>query len=315
MNIRLSAIVCVPVVVAVLSGCSHKDIVCPGSEPRAVAVAFDWSLAPGSDVDGMTVYFYPAASGSRIWRFDIAGRDGGDVELPVGEYRMIAVNNDLPGVMFSGQDAYDTFTASARRASGGAAMAATGMLYGGNVQDISVSLCGVSYRLPDGQMKECPRNLIRCRPDSLSTVYDVTLRDVKGMERVRSAAARINGVAESVALGSGSTGSAACAASLGLERVEGENALAGSTTAFGTPDGPPGFTMSVSVTRTDGLNISKSFDVTGQVINSPYPRHVSIVVDGMEIPAENPPDGPDDDDVGITVGVDGWQVVEIELFN
>ena len=53
---------------------------------------------------------------------------------------------------------------------------------------------------------------------------------------------------------------------------------------------------------------SKTFDVTDQVMNSKYPKDVYIHIKGLDIPEA---DTPSDPDVGISVGVDGWQLIEI----
>lgn len=295
------------------ASCGHKEIVCPGDSVRTIDVKFIWNKAPGADVDGMTLYFYPVSDWTRMWRFDIAGHDGGKVELPAGRYRMIAVNNDLPGIEFDGADTFNGLTARARSA-GGTSVRPTGMLYAAVVDNLEVTLCGVEYTLEDGSCKECPKSLVRCYPDSLSTVYTVVFRDIKGVDRVRSATARLDGVASSMTVRSGITGDGTCSIPITLASGgDGPAVLRGSTTGLGTPAGVPGFTLTIAVTRTDGKSFSKSFDVTDQVINSPWQRNVYIYIDGLEIPEGTPPDPPSDDDVGIIVDVDGWHVIDIYL--
>lgn len=295
---------------AVLCGCGHKDIVCPGAEPRPVAVLFMWDKAHEACVDGMTLYFYPLSAGGRMWRFDIAGMDGGAVELPVGRYRMLSVNNDLPGVTFSSVGSYETFEANARIASNGRAYP-TGMLYAACVQDVEVTLCGVSYRLPDGSVKDCPMGVVRCAPDSVATVYDISLTNLKGGGNVRSITAMLSGIASSVIVATGSRGDSTCAVSSALEQVA-ATTWTGTTTGLGTPSGAPSFMLDIRVETTRGSIWSKRLDVTGQVTGCRNPRHVIIIVDGLEIPEDTAPDIPDGD-VGIAVGVDGWKEIEIDL--
>ena len=300
---------------AALSGCRQKEIVCPGNDPHRVDVMFMWDNAPGAEVDGMAVYFYPLDNGGRMWRFNIAGRDGGAVELPLGRYRMLAVNNDLPGITFSDQTSFDGFIASARRvgpAGADGVVGSTGMLYGGCVKDIDVTICGVTYTMNDGAVKECPFGLIRCYPDSLATVYNVTLGDVIGMERVRSASATLCGVASTLSVATGASGETACSIGLGLSADEERTSLSGCTMGLGTPRGVPSFELIVTVTCTDGHVVQKSFDVTGQILASRTPHNVFIRIDGLEIPEVDPDTPPGDDDVGMIVGVDGWQVIEID---
>lgn len=294
------------------ASCGHKEIVCPADSVSTIDVKFVWDKAPGAEVDGMTLYFYPVSDWTRMWRFDIAGHEGGKVELPAGRYRLIAVNNDLPGIEFTGTDTFNGLTARARMADGTSATRPSGMLYGAVIDNLEVTLCGVEYTLEDGSCKECPKSLVRCYPDSMATVYTAVLRDIKGMDRVRSASARLDGVASSVTVRSGTTGDGTCTIPIQLSQTaEGGAELRGSSSGLGTPAGVPGFTLTIAVTRTDGKSFSKSFDVTDQVIHSPWTRNVHIYIDGLEIPEGTPPDPPDDDDVGIIVDVDGWHVIDI----
>ncbi len=285
----------------------------PGGENRTVTVCFMWDKAQNADVGGMTVYFYPTDGIGRIWRFDIPGRDGGPVELPTGRYRMLAVNNDLPGITFSGQDSFDEFTANTRRDIGTTVVQPTGMLYGGKVVDVDVSACCVDYLTSGGVTKECPMGVIRCYPDSLSTIYHVTFSNIKGSERLRSASARLAGIASTMKVSTGLGGDSVCATTFPLTMsTDATPRLTGLTSGLGNPAGTPAFTLSITVTRTDGKSFVKNFDVTQQVLNSSTPRNVFINIEGLEIPDSEIPDQPGGD-VGLVVGVDGWQVIEIDI--
>lgn len=297
-------------VALLLGSCTHKDIVCPGSEPHPLEIAFMWDEAPDATVDGMTVYFFPADTHSKLWRFDIPGRDGGSVELPAGRYSMIAVNNDLRGVTFSQPGTYDDFSAFARTvANSSSTVLPTGMLYGAAMDDVQVTMCGVSYRMPDGNIKDCPYGLVRCYPDSMSVIYHVILRDIEGLDRLVSASARLSGIAASIRVRSGECGADTCATSFALERAEGTS-MTGVTSGLGTPSADARFMLEIAIRRTDRATFVKTMDVTGQVLNSPYPRNVYIYIDSLQIPDNPRPDNPGTD-VGIDVGVDGWHEVEI----
>ena len=69
--------------------------------------------------------------------------------------------------------------------------------------------------------------------------------------------------------------------------------------------------MEIIVTTSHG-KYSKTFDVTDQIMNSMHPKDVYINIKGLDIPAADTPTNPDSkDDVGISVGVDGCQLIEI----
>lgn len=294
---------------ALASACHQQDILCPGGAVRPVNVAFNWESAPQARVEGMTLYFFPKSPGGKVWRFDIPGRNGGTVDLPTGRYRMIAVNNDLPGITFSGQNSESTYTASARTEGG-----PTGMLYGGSVSDIDLSLCGVSYTTPEGTCKECPYNVVRCSPDSLATVYHIIVKKATGLEKTRGVTARLSGIASTMNLSSGIRGPVCCANTFSLNAPEDKTAyaLTGETSGLGSPtDASPDFTLTVTATRTDGTKTSTDINVTQQVLNSRHPRCVYITVDSLSIPdTPNPPSS--GDDVGLVVGVDGWTEITID---
>lgn len=294
-----------------LSGCSHKEILCPSDGMRTVEVRFSWELASEASPEGMTVYFFPVSQGARIWRFDIPGREGGHVELPPGTYRLLAVNNDLPGITFTSQESFGAFAARARSARSADLLGSTGMLYGCTVGNVEVTVCGVTYTSSDGAAKECPLGVIRCRPDSLSTVYRIELRDCRGLENVRSVTGRLQGVAPEFRVADRIPEGEPAASALTFTRAG--STLKGAVTGFGSPAGyPPRFTLILQVVRKDGSVIVKNIDVTAQVINSKNPRSVFIILEGLEIPDGDKPVDPGGD-VGIEVGVDGWQVIDIEL--
>lgn len=303
-------------ILALQCGCSHKDILCPGNEPRTLTVRFMWDHAPKAEPAGMTAYFFPLSEGTRMWRFDIAGRDGGTVELPPGEYRFLAVNNDLPGVLFGGQDSFDTFSARARGAGASGVLGSTGMLYGCTVERVEVTICGINYITQEGMVKECRKGLLRCSPDSLSTVYNVILRQCTGLDKVKSVTGLLHGVAPELLVAEDMAQGAPQALAVNMS-ASGSTAtgttLTGAAAGFGAPAGrEPAFTLEVRATRHDGKVITKSFDVTSQVINSINPKNVFIILEGIDFPDAAEPPGPDDD-VGIEVGVDGWHVIEIEF--
>lgn len=307
------------ILAAVMStGCDHREIVCPAGEATPLKVAFSWDNAPDAHPEGMTLYFYAANGGCR--RFDMSGRDGGRFELPIGHYDMIAVNNDLPGVSIENYEQYHSVSAVARPTGSGAAQETpsvrpTGMLYGGVVNDIEVTMCGVSYRRPDGTLKECPGGLIRCSPDSLAKVYHVIFLNVKGIDRISVAEGMISGMASELRLCDNMTGSGACRVAFPLDTVSGRSGeLRGLTTGFGAPEhhtvSPSQFSLTIRTKLKNGKIYSKTYDVSRQVENFLQKNTIIIIIDDLEIPADPSEEVGDD---GFDVGVSDWNTVEIEL--
>lgn len=303
--------VCVPAMALILQSCSHSAIICPEGGGRVIDVRFVWDEAPDAMPDGMTLYFFPLDSGGSIWRFDIAGREGGKVELPFGSYRLLAFNNDLPRIDYSETDSYDSFTANARFA-GKAMVYAPGLLYVGTVGFVDVTVCGVEYTDHGGCDKNCPRGLVRCYPKLESTIYNVIVRDIDGISLVRSASATIDGIASAMKLVSGDATGYVVGESLSLSSLRQSSEMNGVTTGFGSIPGKNEYWLIITVTRTDGKTFAKRIDVSSQVLNSSNPRNVTIIVDGLDIPGDDLPPS-SDDNVGIEVGVDGWHEIIIDI--
>ena len=280
------------------TACRQKELLYSG-EPVKVMVDFDWQMAEDADPEGMTLVFFPADSCSKLWRFDIPGREGGEVELLSGRYNVIAYNSDLPGIGFTDKDSYDRYSAIALNKNDSAA-APSGMLYAAHLSPALVFD-------NDGSSP-----VISLSPDSLSTVYHIRLDSVSGTERIKTATALLRGIARSVCLRLQCNSIESCAISAPLIiSPENRSVLETVTTGFGNPDIPdPRIELEVAVTTSHG-KYRKTFDVTDQVMNSKYPRNVDINITGLDIPAADTPVNPGGDDVGISVGVDGWQVIEI----
>lgn len=294
---------------ATLVSCSHKDIACPGAEVRDIDVVFDWAKAPEADPEGMTLIFFPLGIHEQVWRFDIAGPGGGGVKIPTGTYRMIAFNNDDHSVRITDTQSFDAMTASARNRDKDM-FGTTGMLYRAEVEHLEVTPCGVNYMTGDGSCKECPKNIVRACPDSACTVYDIRVSDIKGIGGVKKAYAALSGTASSLRLGPMISETHGDRLYAPMEISASDRLMTASANAFTPTDPGKPSTLTIAVTRTDGKSFSKSFDLTGEMMNPISPRHVFIEIKGLEIPEGDTPGS----DVGdIDVIVDGWTTIEIDL--
>ncbi len=281
------------------TSCTQKEVKYD-YDPIKVAVEFDWNEAKNADPEGMTILFFPANSESQSWRFDVPGRDGGEVELLPGFYNVLAFNNDLPGIEFINTTDFDLFSAISRSISD-SITAPTGMLYAASRESVRVSF-------DPGR-----RHIIKLTPDSLATAYHIRIDSISGTERIKTATVLIKGITREVCLTTKRNSKETCCLSAPLTIDPLCNtSLQTVTTGFGNPSiSDPKITLEVIAT-TSHAKYSKSFDVTDQVMNSKTPKDVYIVIKGLDIPAADPPTDPDGNpNVGIAVGVDGWQLIEI----
>lgn len=292
------AILLLMVVGMLLTACEQKELAI-GGEDMDIMVEFDWTLAPDANPEGMTLLFFPADTRSQSWRFDIPGRDGGPVRLLSGFYDIIAYNSDLPGVDFTDTESFESISATARSISDSLS-SPTGMLYSAALTDFAL--------FPPS---EGGKRVIRLMPESLSTLYRIRIDSVSGTRRIKTATAVLHGPARSVCLCIPRNSTETCRLSAPLHIVEGHiDRLETAATGFGIPPiHDPRFLLDIVVTTSHG-RYSKTFDVTEQVVNCKTPANVDIHIAGMVIPESDNPVAPGDD-VGISVGVDGWQLIEI----
>lgn len=307
---RLWRVWCVVVAGLLGQSCQQKDLLWIDDDGDCVNVRFEWTDLPDVRPDGMTLYFFPVDARSQIWRFDIAGRDGGPVELPQGTYRLLAHNNDLPRIDFTHIDSFYDFSATVRSRND-SLVYAPGMLYNGVVEFVRVSSRGVEYTCPDGSVAESSEGIVSCHPASLCSCYTIEVHGVSGMEYMKAAYATLDGLARSMRLfDEFSYGGPVCVMT-DLVADDAGNNLKGEFHSFGISPGTLEFHLTVTIVRDDGKAFAKRFDVTQQVMNCSDLKNVLIIVEDIEIPGDVEP--PTSGDVGMDVGVDGWNEVNIDL--
>lgn len=301
-------------VMAMLTGCRQKELLSPEGVMCTVDVRFLWDNAPGAETEGMTLLFYPLDTEGSFWRYDIAGRDGGQVEIESGTYTMIAFNNDLPGIRLEDISYIDS--AKAMTVAATKALAdSTGMLYEGVIEDLRIMPGYVSFSSCDGKRRSGPDSRIECHPDSVTTIFDVKITDATGMERVRSLDGVLEGCAAGISLLTRQTlpDSVEVAFPMLTDPVAGT--AAGSVSGFARTGSTAGYTLVLRARYTNGILYEKKIDVTEKILNYPYSHRVDIIINGLIFP-ENPSQGGDNQNsLGIDVGVDGWHTVEIDINN
>ena len=288
------------------ASCSHKDIECPDSM-RRIHVLFEWDHSENADVAGMTLYFYPLDEG---WRFDIAGRDGGTVELPLGQYCLIACNNDLPGTILQDVNSPSTIQAVPNIRIDADVYGSSGMFYDAVVRNLEVTPCGVRYVTETGVVKECVHDLVRCHPDSLATQYTVILRNVSGLDNVRSTNAILKGTRNGIYLESHRPSDIPSALSMKMKPDRINAVMSAQGCMFSTLNAEEAqYSLTLQVVRGDGKGLTRDIAINPENLNYITPHNVIISIAGIEIPDDSPPA----DITGIDVGVDGWDVIDIDL--
>lgn len=314
-----------------MCSCHQKELVYPASTMLKVTVSFDWKYAPEADPEGMSVVFFPIGGEGRIWRYELSGRDGGTVSLPAGRYRMLAFNNDTRYISYDGISHFDTYNAYTFKTAVSwpqsvietypelnayTAYHSPDALYCGTAEDVSVSLCSVSYRPcdpgadpSDVQIKECGKHIIRCYPSPRTSKYTCVFRNVANATGMKRGYCLLTGLAPSDLIAedilSDSEGAYAFLAGRKVSEIS------GSVMAFGVSASPKAcqYLYLVAV-MSDGKVVAFRYDVSDQILNSPDKRNVMIIIDGVELP-EVKPIVPDDPSTDFEVAVDDWEMIII----
>lgn len=320
------------IILVSLCACRQKDLVYPASTMIKVHVEFDWTYAPEAAPDGMSLVFFPEGEDGKIWRYELAGCDGGEIEIPAGSYKMLAFNNDTKYIIYSGTTHLDSYNAYTDESAPVAwpepvkescpgllsckSYHSPDPLYCATVEDVAVDLCSVSYRpySPDHdscetEIKKCGRHILKCFPAPRTSNYTCILRDVANIGSMVRGYFVLSGLSPSELIAydvlSGAEGEYMFLASRSGSDITGKTIAFGSTAATHTRQ----YLYLIAV-LTDGRVVPFFRDVSDQVLNSPDKRNVMIIVDGIELPYVKP-DTPDDPDTSFDVAVEDWETVII----
>lgn len=290
--------------------CTQKDLVFPNEGFCKIDIRFLWDRAQSASPEGMTLLFYPLEEGGEFWRFDIAGKNGGAVEIPEGSYTMIAINNDLPGISLTDMP-YESASLTVKDEPRSLAYASpTGMVYEGRINNLKVTSKEVTYLSDEGITKASDIAVVDCYPDSISTGCHIIVDEITGMEYMKTAYAVLEGFASGVFLSSLTPMEPSVSVPFNLDANPDSASLVGFTTGFLSAPSSASYQLTLRAEYHNGGAYEKTYDVTDQVINYFYQHNVYIIIRGLTLP-EEPTIKPDE--VGIKVDVDGWRVVDINI--
>lgn len=283
----------------------------PCPEDDAMYVEYDWQADPTARPEGMSVLFYPSASGP-FWRFETP-RQGGSVDLDPGLWNAICYNNDTSVILFENQDDFDTAFVTTRTA---------------NLTDgLSVSFSSPQPPRRAGEEKQpviaAPDPIwsasaadfrhtdrydtLRFAPVPLVARYSVLVQGVTNTRSIARCGMAISGLAAGRHLRSRQP--------LPVEviipgplRVSATETLSGAQFNFGRTADPSRSILYVYIILRDARSLVFQYDVTTQIDSAPDPLDVRIVVKGPDLPVIEDGGGG-----GMDVGVDDWETVDIEL--
>ena len=287
----------------VVTGCSHKEL-CYDHRHTVVRVEFDWSEDPAAAPSGMCVLFYPADGGAPVVK-EFAGREGGRVEIPAGDYDVVCYNTDASEVSFQGVGSFSTLVAVTRESSVSEGLdeglaspplpveepvvAAPGRLWSCRLDDVRVESGG------DGV-----ENVVLLAPRSVTRRVVWEMTSITNGGNLTGVRAVLSGVSGSLRLGSVMPVSAAVTMpSAGGVDAANPELLTGAFDCFGCGGDISCRHMLTIYCWSPNGNVMASWDVTDQVHAAADGEDIRIVVSGDIVI-------PDESDGGFSPGVGGW---------
>lgn len=324
-----------------LSGCRHKELCYDHPHTRQLRLQFDWRDAPDADPEGMCVFFHPTGGEADVpqRRFDFVGTTGGSITLQYGSYHVVCYNNDTEAVQLRGVGSFATHEGYTRdghifeplygsgsnvapRADGAdneRVVICPDMLWGNVAFDVVINERGISYVSvyddPDGgrgaslhsPVKDS--DVITLFPHELVCHYSYEIRNVKNIKYATQMTATLSSMAPSLYLGYELLHDEPVTIPFAAAPHSDTATITGQFLTFGHHgDNPQPHKLVLYVWFTDGSKFYYTYDVTDQVHSAPDPRHVHLILDGLDFPQ------PIANGSGFRPSVDGWTDVLQDIY-
>lgn len=324
-------VLCIILTAMALTSCNHKDLCYDRHHMQTLHLAFDWRDAADASPEGMCVYFHPLdGQTAPERRFDFRGTTGGDIELAIGKYHVICYNNDTEAVQLRGTSAFDTHEAYTRDGNIFEPIYGSGAQYSDNVNtdervvicpdmlwgchqlNVEVTADGIIY---EGETSPSPQSratilsdTITLFPHELVCHYSYEIRNVKNLKNATQMCGTLSSMAPSLFLGTEETDDEPVTLPFAAKAND-NNTITGQFLTFGyNAKNSAQHKFVLYVWFKDGSKYYYTFDVTAQVDNAPDPRHVHLIMDGLDFPQ------PIGDGTGLQPSVDGWTEVIDDIY-
>lgn len=305
-------------------GCifEYPDPSCFDDVSGSLVVRYDWNEASAytpaghyRDPDGMAVLLYPPEADD-YWRFDIPSAGGG-IDAREGLYTVVSFNNDTGNIRFfddkSLSDFYvstsegnlsDGITVSRGVAQPPRPYAAFGervltqpeMFWVSVVRDVEVP----SLTPPPDTLDMSPLPVV--------ARYEVTVDDIENLSSAFAYSMSISGLAAGFRFDTFSRLDEKVIVPGSLAKRS-STSIAGSLLTFGMPEKLPHTSvLSLYFWLRDGSKLMFEFGVADFISDAPNPLDVHISVKGVSLPSVEGGSGS-----GMDVGVDNWDIIDIEL--
>lgn len=305
----------------ILSSCEHKDLCYDHPHTATIKVAFDWTNAPNANPDGMCMFFYPLKEEEgKMQRFDFRGKNGGEINIQTGKYRVICYNNDTEAMFFRGMEHFDTHEGFTREGSIFESVhrsAATKAPQAKDMEDECVMICpdilyGCCAFETEIAESANTEKIMTLQPHELVCTYTYEIRNVKNLKHATQMCGSLSSMAPSLFFSTEDLGTE-CVTIPFEAHSDGISTITGKFYTFGhNPENTTEHRMLLYIWMDDGNKYyygssSEKFNVTKQIHTASDKRDIHIIIDGLDLPQ------PIEDGSGFNPSVDDWQNVEQDI--
>lgn len=285
---------------------------CEGDFYGNLFIENNWENDPSANPEGMAYFFFPD-NGGAPWRFDMPGRDGGEIKIPTGTYDCILFNDDMANAMALHDDDYEDMSLTTTK----------GELYPGcddfKEYPESVALQNqVAHMNPDliwcysiedikVELSDRPQ-IIHTAPYPVTATYHVIVKNAANLDGVAKMSGAMSGMAETLDICINALSQSAVILPCHLGK-NGADGITGTFHTFGRCADPSiNNILYLFFWLTDGRRYICEFNVTNMVKSAPDPKNVWVIIDNINIPESSGPQ-----EGAFNVGVDGWNNIVITL--
>ncbi len=302
--------------VGTLASCDHKDLISLG-DPSEIEIVYDWRNAPDANPASMQAFLYEEAGGEPL-RYIFAGRDGGPTRVPSGHYSGLGMNSDeTDWAQYRNHTDIETFEIYTHEASGLSAygLPTRGIPRAEGAEDEPIAETpGMLWTDRQDNITVQPsakRTVITFYPEEAVCHYTVDVIDVKNIENMPKGSidATLSGMSEGFLYGKKTASDTKVTLPFTLTKPSDDaTSLHGEFLTFGESQQRSNpHKLCIYYILTDGSKHHVTFDVTDQVSKAPDPKHVHIVVRGLEFPGTVAQGG------GLVPDVEDWESEYIDL--
>ncbi|WP_295731527.1 DUF5119 domain-containing protein [uncultured Muribaculum sp.] len=271
---------------AVLTGCEHRELCYDHSHWVDLHIEFDWSDCPDADPHSMVTYLFPVDGGiPRCYEF--GNINGGIVRAPAGAYNAVAFNGETETILETG-DTFDSFMLTTDDEELLAPL-------GRGIEEaprLELTRDQPVRKAPDKVWSARSENVyvapgvrgqkIRFTPNEATVRYHVVIRLEDGIGRAPGVSAALSTLSEGYSPASAHPVGRHVTVPIAL-RIADASTLKGDVDLFGhCHDGTEGKLHVLSLYTSNKYYYN--YDVTDQIHDAQNPHEVTIEIEGVKLP-------------------------------